>query len=203
MATQLHSNCTQTRPHHSTQDGNKVEAKSQHPSAHHTLVFVEKPRCDPTLKKNEEVDNTAPRGSPPCRILRRDVAATKHTTRRTEQHQIQATHRLPCSRRHYNTTRGGLAASAVGLHLSRLRTGVSPHPPHNSTPRIRFRIHRQSGEERCPAPPVSTTATPTPLFRLCLVALPSHLATTAIAASQGSRLRRLPTLYHTRRPQPG
>jgi hypothetical protein len=32
MATQLYSNCNQTRPHHSTQNGNKVEAVSQHPS---------------------------------------------------------------------------------------------------------------------------------------------------------------------------
>ena len=104
------------------------------------------------MKKNEEADTTAPRGSPPCRILRRDAAATKRTTQRSE-HRIRATRRLTRSGRHDITTRGGLAASAVGLHLSRLRTGASPHPPHNSTPKICFRSRRRSGEQRCPAPP--------------------------------------------------
>ena len=154
------------------------------------------------------MDNIAPRGLSPCRILCRDAAATKHTTRRSEQHRIRATRRLPHSRCRDNTTREGLAASPLDStsHVALKRTlctGASPHPPHSSTPRIHFRSRRRNGEQRCPTHRGhNQTAKPSPQFRLRLVALPLHLATAAIVASQGSRLRCLPMLYDNRWPQP-
>ena len=105
----------------------------------------------------KEADTTTPRRPPPCRTFRRDAAATTHSSRRSEQHRIRATRRLPRSRRRDTTTRGGLAhppldSTSCVTSKRTPHTGALPRPPQYSPPRIRLKGYRRSGEQRCPAP---------------------------------------------------
>ena len=121
---------TSTRPRNSTRnytqqdhttllnDGNKACSTT---APTHTPHFCtrRKPRRDQTLIENER-KRTPPhqKGHRHAEPFAAMPLQQKHSTRRSEQYRIRATRRLPRSRRHDTTTRGGLAASTVGLHLS-------------------------------------------------------------------------------------
>ena len=172
---------TSTRPRNSTRnytqqdhttllnDGSKACSTTAPTHTPH-VCSRQKPRRDLTSVENER------KRTPPHQEGHRHAEPfaamplqQKHSTRRSEQYRIRATRRLPRSRRRDNTTRGGLAVSAIGLLSSRLEraphTGALPHQRQNSTPRIRLGSRRRSGEQRCPVPPGSvSTAKPTPQF---------------------------------------
>ena len=75
--------------------------------------------------------------------------------------------------------------------------GASPRPPQHSTSQIRFRSRHQDRGGVAPLPRASKEQ-PCPNRRPHhLVAPPAQKTPAALPTSQGSRLRRLPTMYHT------